>query len=760
MQRWILSLALALCLTVWLHPQEVCAQVGGDLIRQISIEGAERVEPATVRSYLLVREGDPFDPGAIDRSLKSLFSTGLFADVSFIRRGAALVITVVENPVINRIAFEGNKRQSSQDLEREVTLRPRVIFTRTKVQSDVKRILTIYRQTGRFAATVEPKIIQLPQNRVDLVFEINEGDPTGIENIRFVGNKEYADSKLREVVRTKESRWYRFLTSDDSYDPDRLALDRELLRRFYLKNGFADFRVGSAVAELTPDQKKFFITVTVDEGKRYKFGKVDISTEVRNLKPDDIQDTVLIESGDWYNADLLEKSVDSMTVAVGNLGFAFAEVRPRINRNRESQTIDVTLEVREGPKVYVERIDITGNVRTLDRVIRREFRLVEGDAFNTAKLRRSRQRIQNLDFFSKVTVEQVPGSAADKTIVKVAVEEKSTGSLSLGVGFSTTNGATFDTGIRERNLLGKGHDLRLNGTVSQRRTQLKLSFTEPYFLDRDVSAGFDVTRTETNLQRISSHDQKTLAFGLRAGYPITENLSERFGYQIKKTEITNVKSNASSFIRSQEGSHLLSEISHQLAYDRRDSSINPTDGYILRMINDIAGAGGDSRYLRNTLEGSQYFPLADDWVLALKLQGGYIFGIGKDVRLPERFFVGGDDLRGFANSGIGPRDKASRDALGGEWMYAGTVETTFPLPGVPNETGFRGRFFTDFGSSGKTTPSDSNLIDDTGAVRMSVGTGLTWISPFGAIGIDLGFPIMKEVFDRDEIVRVNFGTKF
>lgn len=759
MGRWFLLSALVACLLAWQPTRSAEAQDGGNTVRQIVIEGAQRVEPETIRSYLLVREGDAFDAGQVDRSLKSLYSTGLFADVSFVRRGDALVITVVENPVINRIAFEGNKRRSDKDLESEVSLRPRVIFTRTKVQNDVKRLLTVYRQTGRFSATVEPKIIQLPQNRVDLVFEINEGDATRVENIRFVGNREFKDSKLRDVIRTKESRWYRFLTSDDSYDPDRLALDRELLRRYYLKNGFADFRVASAVAELTPDQKRFFITMTVDEGNRYKFGKIDIQAQVRDLNVADVSDALQMAEGDWYNADLVEKTVDNMTLAVGNLGYAFAEVRPRVNRNRESHTIDVTFEIREGPRVYVERIDITGNVRTLDRVIRREFRLVEGDAFNTAKLRRSRQRIQNLDFFEKVAVEQVPGSSPDKTVVKATVEEKSTGSLSVGIGFSTVNGAIFESGIRERNLLGRGQDLRLSATLAQRRTQIKLSFTEPYFQDREVAAGFDLFRTTTNLQRTSSHDQEAIGGGLRAGYPITEHLSQRWGYNIKQTTITDVKPTASAFIKAQEGDNLLSEVTHTLSYDQRDSAISPTQGYIIRLQNDLAGLIGDSQFTRNSLEGAQYYPIFEDWVLSFKLGGGYILGLGKDVRLFDRFFIGGEEIRGFANAGLGPRDKVTDDALGGEWTYNGSVETTFPFPGVPVETGFRGRFFTDFGSSGKVTPSDAT-VDDTGSLRVSIGTGLTWVSPFGAIGVDLGWPIVKETFDRDELIRINFGTKF
>ncbi len=522
-----------------LLPGAAAAQyTGHSVVRQIVVEGAQRIEPETVRTYLLVQEGDVFDPARIDRSLKSLFATGLFADVSIRREGDSLVINVVENPVINRIAFEGNQRIDDEQLESEVSLRPRVIYTRTKVQTDVKRILTLYRRSGRFAATVEPKVIKLNQNRVDLVFEIEEGDPTEIRNIRFVGNKEFDDSQLRDVIRTKESRWWRLLSSEDSYDPDRMTLDRELLRRYYLSEGFADFRVLSAVAELTPDRKEFFLTFTMEEGARYRVGKVDIEVRLRDLKKDPLIDVLEdVEEGDWYDAEMVDTTIDDLTDEVGNLGYSFVEVRPRINRDREKRKVDVTFEVNEGPRVFVERIDITGNVRTLDKVIRREFKLVEGDAFNSAKMRRSRKRLQDLDFFQTVNVEQVPGSAPDKTVIKVDVDEKSTGALSLGAGYSTTNGVLGDVGIRERNLLGRGQDLSLKLTLAERKSSIDLSFTEPYFLDRRLRAGFDLFHSSQDLQETSSIDSKATGGALRLGYWITDDLSQSLRYKLQQSTI-------------------------------------------------------------------------------------------------------------------------------------------------------------------------------------------------------------------------------
>lgn len=739
-------------------PAAAWSQAGGATVGDVLVEGAQRIEADTIRSYLLIQKGDPFDAERIDRSLKSLFATGLYADVSIRRQGNNLVVTVVENPVINRVAFEGNKKIGDETLTAEITLRPRVIYTRTKVQNDVRRILQLYRRSGRFAATVEPKVIRLAQNRIDLVFEINEGEATAVQKIRFVGNKEFSDSKLREAVRTKESRWYRFLSSDDTYDPDRLTLDRELLRQFYLRKGYADFRVVSAVAELTPDRKDFFITFTIDEGNRYKFGKIDIEVRLRGLNADEVKDVVEVKSGDWYNAKDLETTIDELANKISGLGFNFVDVRPRIDRDRDKRTIAVAFEVNEGPRVFVERIDIVGNVRTQDRVIRREFRLAEGDAFNVSKLRRSRQRMSDLDFFQKVNIEEAPGSAPDKTIIKTEVEEKSTGQVSLGAGFSTSSGLIGDISLRERNLLGRGQDLRLGLRLASLGTLADVSFTEPYFLDRDIAAGFDVFRSTRNLEDQSSHDLKTTGGSLRMGYPFTERLRQAWRYTFKKQEIFDVEDGASALVRQQEGSEWVSEIGHGLSYDRRDSAVSPTTGYLLRMNNDFAGVGGTERYVRNRVSAAKYFSLEDDWVLSVRGTAGQIVGLGEDVSLSNRFFVGGDDLRGFETGGIGPRDKITKDALGAEWMYVGTVELIFPL-GLPAEFGVKGKAFTDFGSAGKIEPTNAN-VGDTSSVRVSVGTGLLWASPFGPLGIDLGIPVLKESFDKKELIRVNFGTRF
>ncbi len=727
-------------------------------IGEIRVNGVQRIDPETVRSYLSVRAGDPFDADRLDRSLKTLFATGLFADVSFQREGRALVVNVVENPIINRIAFEGNKRIDTETLTPEVTLRPRVVYTRTKVQNDVKRILDLYRRKGRFAATVEPKIIQLPQNRVDLVFEIDEGELTGVRRISFVGNKRYGDSALRGVIQTKESAWYRILSSDDNYDPDRVSFDRELLRRHYLNAGYADFRVVSAVAELVPERTGFFITFTLDEGERYKFGNVDIKAELKNLDPKLLRSDVKFDSGDWYSAEKIDEAIQQMTIRLGNLGYAFVDIQPQIDRKRDDKLVNLVFEIKEGPKVYVERIDITGNVRTLDKVVRREFRLAEGDAFNAAKLQRSRQRVQGLGFFKKAEVTNVPGSSPDKTVIKVEVEEKSTGEISFGAGYSTQDSVLGQVELRERNLLGRGQEVRIAGILSAKRREVDFSFTEPYFLDRDVSAGFDLFHITRNNQDTSSYDDKRTGFALRFGYQLSEALRQTLRYSLSDIQIENVKDTASRFIKESAGQRATSLIGQDLMYDRRDNKIDPTDGYFLRLSTDLAGLGGDGRFIRPGVGGGWFYPIAADYVVSLLGQAGMVYGLGEDVAIQDRYFIGGQTLRGFRSSGIGPRDVTTGDALGGNKYYTVTSEMSFPI-GLPKDIPVLGRLFVEAGSLWDIDVSGPEIRDES-SIRASVGIGFSISSPVGPIRIDLGRALVKEPFDKTELLRFSFGTRF
>ncbi len=735
------------------------AQVSpADRIDQVEVVGTQRIEPATVMSYMDIQAGDGFDAGRLDSSLKALFETGLFADVTIRREGPSLIVQVVENPIINRIAFEGNDRLKDDVLESEVSLRPRVVFTRTRVQSDTQRLLDLYRRTGRFAATVDPQVIQLEQNRVDLVFEIDEGPATGVRAINFIGNSRFSDRSLRGVVQTRESAFWRFLSTDDTYDPDRLSFDRELLRQFYLSEGYADFRVVSSVAELTPDQEDFIITFTVEEGEAYIYGEVGVESSLRDVSSEELEELLLTVAGDRYNAEEVDQTVELITEVVGAKGFAFVDVRPRARRDPEALTLDVIFEVDEGERVFVERIDVEGNLRTLDKVIRRELELVEGDAFNSAKLRRSRQRLANLGFFRDITVSSTQGSASDLTNITVAVQEQSTGELSVGAGFSTSGGALTDITLRESNLLGRGQDLRLGVTLAQTRQQVDLSFTEPYFLDRNVSAGGDIFHRLSDFSDQSSFEQRETGFAVRSGYQLTEDIRHNVRYTLRQDEITQVEDTASRVVRSQEGEFITSSVSSSLFFDRLDKRFNPTDGFFARHDIDVAGLAGDVHYVRNTLASGFFKPIFGDLIVGVDGEVGYIVGLGEDVRLVDRFFLGGDDLRGFESAGVGPRDLSTDDAIGGNIKASGTVSVDFPL-GLPEEVGIRGNIFSDFGVLTGSEESGAGLTD-TGTLRASIGVGFGWQSPFGPIRLDLAKALVKENHDKTEVLRFSFGTRF
>jgi outer membrane protein insertion porin family len=759
-QRLALIAGVLFCTLAVALPGAIAQSISsGDPIQEIRVEGNQRIEPETVRSYMQINPGDPFDAKRIDQALKNLFATGLFADVNFRREGDALVVHVTENPIINKLAFEGNKRIDDDALQAEVQLRPRVVYTQARVQADVKRILDLYRRGGRFAATVEPKIIKLDQNRVNLVFEINEGDVTEVRRIDFVGNKVFSDGDLRDEIVTQEAAFYRFLSTTDTYDPDRLTLDKEALRKFYLSEGYADFRVVSAVAELSPDQEAFFITFTVEEGERYKLGTVDIKTTLKDLDPESLRDAVETEEGDWYNADLVDASVQAISDRVGSLGYAFVDVRPRIDRDPENKILNLTYDIQEGPKVYVERIDISGNVRTQDKVIRREFRLAEGDAFSTAKVRRTEQRLKDLGFFESVDIQAVPADSPDKTIIKVKVAEKSTGELSFGAGFSTADGPLANVGVRERNLLGKGYDLRAQLNISGRRSTADISFTDPYFLDRDLSAGFDVFHRRFD-RKESSFEERNTGIGLHMGYDLTEYTRQTISYTASYDQVKNVDHDASDVIQDEEGDEFRSIIGSDIMYDRRDSKLDPRDGYYLSVGTDFAGVGGTVFYLRNTLGGGYFIPVTKEVTIGATGEVGYIRGLfGDEVRVTDAFFLGGQNLRGFATGGVGPRDSDTKDALGGKFRAEGTIQAAFPL-GLPEEYQIRGRVFSDFGTLTGTDFEDDIDLNDSASLRLSLGVGLTWVSPFGPLAVDLAYPVLKEPFDKDELFRFSVGTTF
>ena len=747
-----------LCLGAYFFATTAVWAQSNAFVRGIKIEGNQRIEVETIRSYMILRVGDPLTRAAVDRALKSLFNTGLFADVSIDVEDATVVVRVRENPIINRINFEGNRRLEDKDLKSEVTLRPRVVYTRRRVQSDVERVLQLYRRLGRFSASVEPKIVSLSQNRVDLIFEINEGPDTVVGKIDFVGNRAFDDADLKDEVLTEESRWYRFLTDNDKYDPDRLERDRELLRRFYLSKGYADFRVISAIAELAKDQSSFFVTFTIEEGELYTFGKVAQTTTLPKLDPATLSPQVTTLEGEIYNADEVEKTILNLTVEVGRLGFAFVRIRPNLDKDRKARIINIVFAIEEGPKAYIERINISGNVRTLDEVIRRRFVIAEGDAFNTAKLRESRRRVRGLGFFEKVGLKRRRGDTPEKVEVDVEVEERSTGELSIGFGFSTSEEVLADVAIRERNLLGRGQDLKVEFAASSVRQQIDLAFTEPYFLDRDLAAGFDIFLIDLNEEDRSSFEEQIVGGRLRTNFPLLRNWRGGVSYTLRENEITDITTSTSPLIRGDAGTFVTSEIGYYVRYDTRDSILLPSEGFAARIDQGIAGFGGDVRFIRTTARLRYYHPLAEDIVGTFGLRAGHIEGLDQNIRVSERFFVGGSDFRGFERGGVGARDISTDDSLGNNTYYVGSVEVRFPI-GFSDELRIYGHAFSEFGSAFDIDVAGANLRDSS-SIRATAGIGISWASPIGPMRVDLTEVITKQSYDKGEFFRFSVGTRF
>ena len=728
-------------------------------VSQIEVDGLQRVERETVLSYLNVEQGSSVSQEYLNSSMKRLFETGLFADVNIDACGnGVLAVKVVENPVINKRVFDGNDKVDDTLLESEVQLKSGSIYNIAKVQDDVQRMLEVYKRSGRYATVVEPKIIKRDQNRVDLVYEISEGPTAAISKVNFIGNHHYSDDDLQSEIMSKESRWYRLFSSSENYDPEKTNYDKELLRRFYLKRGYADFRVLSAVAELSPDKKSFVVTYVLDEGPRYKLEDVRIQSMIKDVDVAALSGQVQQEKGDWYNADLAERSVYALTEELGKKGFAFVDVTPELEKTSGNKMV-LTFNIAEGQRVFVDRINITGNTRTEDEVIRREFRIDEGDAFNAAKIRASRRNVENLNYFSKVDIQTEPNPNDDsKADINVNVEEKSTGAFNVGVGYSTVNGALFRAGIAENNFQGKGQKLSADVAVSQRTSEYDLSFTEPYFMGRRLSAGIDLFRTEEDYQDEGSYDSESTGGRLRLGWNYTDDFAQYLRYTLKEDKISNVDRNASIYIKEEEGRYSNSSIGQTMVYDKRDSAINPKEGYYLSFGNDVAGLGGDEKYLKFDGKAYKYFTLADYYTFKLFINGGYITGYGdENVRLSNRYYLGGSTLRGFEFAGIGARDKFTKDALGGNWMIYSGAEMSFPI-GL-DEVGVRGRTFVDMGILGKPDDINEDYVEYSDTPRVAAGFGFQWQSPMGQIDVDLAFPIVKEDYDETEVFRLNFGSR-
>ena len=794
-------------------------------IETIRVIGNQRVEANTVASYLLFAPGDPYSEERIDLSLKTLYATGLFADVIIDPRDGNVIIQVIENPIINRVIFEGNKSLKTDKINDEISAEPRSLFTRSQVQEDVQRIIELYRQSGRFGATVEPKVVEQPQNRVDLIFEITEGPVTGVKRINFIGNDEFSDRQLRREIATAESAWYKVFSSNDNFDPGRLEFDREQLRTFYTNRGFADFRVVSATAELTPDQEDFYITFAVDEGGEYRWGNVTVETDLETINKDLLRSVIGIEEGAVFNSSEIEDAIDALNFIAGTSGYAFVDIQQDLRLDRDTKTVDLVFEIVEGPRVYIERIDIVGNTTTLDYVIRRELELVEGDAFNRVLLDRSRNRVRALRFFEDVEIEETQGSSPDRAVVKVAVKEQPTGELSFSAGFSSADAFLVDLTITQRNLRGRGQLMRFVIRASSNRREVDLRFTEPRFLGRNLAAGvelFDVVIDfidEAGFRSTRTGGQVSLAF------PLTQNTSLSARYQLRSESIefpnqgicddlltaasTGDLQSSASFnqlqLCEQVGGRLSSILGYTFNWDKRGDPITPTSGFDVRLSQNVAGVGGEVRYLQTDASANFYKGLFTDVIASASLRGGYIRGWGGDpVQLNDRYFKGNFDFRGFDNAGIGPRivqyvaetgstgipiagggirDGRGR-AQGGNLFGLAAAEVSFPV-GIPQllgsvfvEAGTVGLLDEEFqynvivnpGNSGLSRNSSCEGITTPGVIcertvdtldpRVTAGASIFWESPFGPIRFDFTQPLVKVPFDDRQSFQFTTRTRF
>lgn len=733
-------------------PQAAFAQAAqsapatGETIQSISVAGAQRLEADTILTYIKLRPGQAYTQAAADQALKDLFATELFSDVQIRNDGGKVTIEVTENPVINRIILEGNKRLKSDKILPEIKLAPRQIFTRSKVRADVARIIELYKRQGRFAASVEPKMVMLEQNRVDIVFEINEGPKSKVRKINIIGNEAFDDGELRGEMITKQSSFTRVFSSGTTYDPDRMAFDQQKLRQFYLTKGYADFRVVSAVAELTPDKKDFILTYVVEEGPRYKFGDVKVESQLRDFDGDRLAAQLPMKKGDWYDAKMVEDTIERLNQTLGTFGYAFADVRPEYARNKDELTMSLSFQIAEAPRVYVEKIDVNGNTLTQDKVIRREFRLAEGDAFNSLQVKRSTSRINSLGYFQeKFEVEQKPGSAPDRIILEANVEEKPTGQLQLSAGYSSLEGLIFQGAVEQRNFRGRGQTIGLNLAYSNYSKQVDVSFTEPYLFDRNVSLGVNVYRRDLNSfnyfnnDRNTIYQQATTGFQVRAGVPLTEYISAVASYtlnyddiSVDKTQYFTSRQNpptlecdplvAGRYLCDALGKRTSSIAGMSLIYDALDNRYRPTRGKASSVSVDFAGLGGSVKYVRVRSNSSAYFPIGKGFVFSLRWEGGAIAPLNKEsdtpgveaVRLTDRFYLGEPQLRGFDIRGVGPRmirefydetgqlitnrEQVVDDALGGRYYYLGHAELEIPLGSGARELGLRPSIFMDIGA--------------------------------------------------------------
>jgi outer membrane protein insertion porin family len=746
-------------------------QTGG-IVQAITVTGNQRIETGTIESYMVIQQGDPFDENKINLSVKTLYATGLFQNVSIARQGNTLNVTVVENPTVDQVFFVGNKAIEDKDALAVISLKPRAVFTPAAAEADRRALLDLYAKKGRFDATVTPNIVKLSDNRVNVVFQCNDGTQTLISRITFIGNRHFSQAKLREVISTRQQAWFRFLSSSDQYNPQRVEYDEELLRQFYLHEGYADFQMNSANAELAPDRKSFYLTYNFTEGPRYRIGSVEVTSSIRNLSGAQLRSLVPISKGDWFDGDAIAEGITAVSTKAQDLGYAFAQVNPFVKTDPATRLATVRLDVVQGPEVYIQRIDITGNTRTEDKVIRRELTVAEGDGYNQTKIDKSTTNLKNLGFFKDESITNSPGSTPQQVILNAKVTEQATGQFSLGGGYSSDLGALLNAGLSQNNFLGTGVNASLNAVLAQRGTQINIGVTNPYFLDRNLIAGFDLFRTVTDSYTSSgsdySYSESDIGGDVRAGYRFNANVRQAFTYTISQRDVYDIPSGSSLYVTNEAGVSSLSQISQTISFDYVDDDETPTRGLLVDLTTDFAGLGGSAKYVRLSPDATYYIPLErvfgnKAWVLKFSATGGYLIPtFGYQTRIIDRFFLGGDSLRGFADGGVGPHDVSTGDSLGGQIMWSESTELQFPTPLSP-DLGITGFTFIDTGATWQLPYSEiaqDGPAYDSSAPRVGAGVGIAWNTPFGLIDLSFAEPIVKQKDDQIQQFRVSFGTRF
>lgn len=731
------------------------------VVSAIDVRGNQRVDAETIRSYVTIKPGRSFNSFDTDESVQNLFSTGLFADVRITQRGRRLLVQVEENPTINLVLFEGNDKVRDEQLRGVVQSKSLGIFSQSKVDSDIERIREAVRRSGRASADVTARIDQLDNNRVNVVYQINEGGRTKITSIDFIGNNAFSDNRLMEVISHNESNFLSWLKRDDIYDPDRLTADEGRLRTFYFNRGYADFQVISSVGEFDPASNTYSITITVDEGDLYRFGAVEIDNALTVVDAAALRDELEVTPGDIYSARDVERSLIAITNAISRSGYAFSEVTPRGERNFDNRTIDITFFIDEGPRVYIERIDVLGNDRTREYVIRREFDVSEGDAYNKVLVDQGKSRLDRLGFFDSVRISTRQGSSPDRVVVIVQVRDKSTGEFAIGGGYSSNGGPIAEISLTEKNFLGRGQYLKISTGIGESARKYELSFTEPYFLGHRIAAGFDLSSQETKSNSDASYASDTLFGRLRASGPVTENLRLGVNYTLKQEDVTSTSTSIALQDAVRRSPFLTSSVGYNLTYTDLDSLRSPREGVYANFTQDFAGVGGDAQYIRSTARAVGYYLLSEDADIVLMgaVGAGYIHQWGSDrLRVTDHFFQGGETIRGFGNRGIGPRE--GTEAIGGTTYYNATAEVKFPFFFLPRSYGVSAALFADVGTLHDNDFSSSTTVQDSTNLRASVGASIIWDSPFGPLRADFAHAVLKENFDETQVFRFGISSSF